>query len=212
MEITNYFSSTVDWCEINNEQSIIIVEFLNSISSLCISFLGVVGIYYYPDTLILYHTLIPIGITSFYFHATLSLLGQMLDEFFIAYSIVISLHYINNYVHKICNPYYLILINGTQIIILFINPNLNRIILFMYAGYCYKIIHHIKNTTATDLSLKYITNAQNVFIMAVCCWVIDYLCFIPINLHAMWHILIGISASYIFNALRIVSNNNNIII
>ena len=208
MEIANYFSSTIDWCEINNENSVIIVEFWNSISSLFISFLGAVGIYYYPNTIILYHTLIPIGITSFYFHATLSLLGQMLDEFFIAYSIVVSLHYINYNVYRICNPYYLILINGAQIIILFVKPTLNRFILFMYAGYCYKIINNIKNTECTDLSLKYINIAQKVFIMSACCWVIDYLCVIPINLHALWHVLIGVSATFIFHALRVISSNN----
>jgi hypothetical protein len=208
MEIANYFSSTIDWCEINNENSVIIVEFWNSISSLFISFLGAVGIYYYPNTIILYHTLIPIGITSFYFHATLSLLGQMLDEFFIAYSIVVSLHYINYNVYRICNPYYLILINGAQIIILFVNPTLNRFILFMYAGYCYKIINNIKNTECTDLSLKYINIAQKVFITSACCWVIDYLCVIPINLHALWHVLIGVSATFIFHALRVISSNN----
>jgi hypothetical protein len=208
MEIANYFSSTIDWCEINNENSVIIVEFWNSISSLFISVLGVVGVYNYPNTAILYHTLIPIGITSFYFHATLSLLGQMLDEFFIAYSIVISLHYINYYVSRICNPYYLILINGAQIIILFVNPTLNRFILFAYAGYCYKIINHIKNSECTDLSLKYINIAQKVFIMSACCWVIDYLCVIPINLHALWHVLIGVSATFIFHALRVISSNN----
>jgi len=208
MQITTYFSSTIDWCEPNSEYSIIIIEFWNSISSLIISVLGLVGIYYYPDTAILYHTLIPIGITSFYFHATLSVLGQLLDELFIAYSIVISLHYVNNYIYKICNPYFLILLNGTQIIVLFINPNINRFILFMYAGYCYKIINHIKNTTSTNLSFKYITMSQYIFIIALTCWVIDYVCFISINLHAIWHILIGISTSYIFNALRIVKNNN----
>ena len=208
MEMTDYFSSTVDWCEINNEQSVIIVEYWNSISSLFISFLGVISVYYYPKSAILYHTLIPIGISSFYFHATLSLFGQMLDEFFIAYSIVIALHYINKYVYKFCNPYYLILINGTQIIILFIEPNLNRLILFMYAGYCYKIIDNIKNAECTDKTLRYITIAQKFFGMAVCCWLIDYLCFMQINLHAMWHILIGLSASFIFDALRIISKND----
>lgn len=208
MDITNYFSSTIDWCEINNEKSVMIVEFWNSISSLFISVLGVVGVYYYPNATILYHTLIPIGITSFYFHATLSLLGQMLDEFFIAYSIVVSLHYINYYVCRICNPYYLIVINGAQIIILFVNPSLNRFILFMYAGYCYKIINHIKNTECTDLSLKHINIAQKVFIMAVCCWLIDYLCVLPINLHALWHVLIGVSATFIFHGLRVISSNS----
>jgi hypothetical protein len=208
MEITNYFSSTVDWCEINNEQSVLIVEYWNSLSSLFISFLGVVGMYYYPNTAILYHTLIPIGLTSFYFHATLSTLGQLLDEFFIAYSIVVSLHYINTHVYKICHPYYLILINGSQIIILFINPTLNRFILFMYAGYCYKIIDNIKNAECTDKTLRYITIAQKFFGMAVCCWLIDYLCFMQINLHALWHILIGLSASFIFDALRIISKND----
>lgn len=204
MEITNYFSSTIDWCEKNNETFVIIVEFWNSISSLFISLLGIIGIYYCPNMAILYHTLIPIGISSFYFHATLSLLGQMLDELFIGYSIVLSLHYVNNCVYKFCNPYYLIFINGTQIILLFINPNLNRLILFMYAGYCYKIINHVKNTTNIDLSVKYITISQYVFLVAIFCWVIDYLCFIQLNLHAVWHVLIGITAIYIFNALQIL--------
>ena len=209
MEITDYFSSTIDWCEINNENSVLIVEFWNSISSLFISVLGVIGVYYYyPNAAILYHTLIPIGLTSFYFHATLSLFGQILDEFFIAYSIVISLHYINYYVCRICNPYYLILINGTQIIILFVNPTLNRFILFAYAGYCYKIINHIKNNECADLPLKYITIAQKIFMMAVCCWLIDYLCVLPINLHALWHVLIGVSATFIFHALRVISNHD----
>lgn len=205
MEATKYFSSTIDWCENNNEHSSVIVEFWNSVSSLFISFLGMVGIYYYPNMAILYHVLIPIGVASFYFHATLSLLGQMLDELFIAYGIVISLHYINKWVHKFCNPYCLILLNGAQILVLFINPNLNRIILFMYAGYCYNIVNHIKMVAPTDLSFKYIITSQNIFIIAVCCWIIDYICFIPINLHSFWHIFIGISVSCLFKTIQIIN-------
>jgi hypothetical protein len=204
METTKYFSSTIDFCEINNEKSSIIVEFWNSISSLFISFLGLVSIYYYPNRIILHHTLIIIGITSFYFHATLSTFAQILYELSIGYSIVVSLQYINCYIHKISNRYYLMVINIIQIIILFICPTFNRLILFMYVGYYYKIINKIKDTECTGKTIKYINVAQNIGLIAIGCMLIDYLCIVPINLHAISHILLGITTSLIFDTLCII--------
>ena len=95
-------------------------------------------------------------------------------------------------------------INGIQIIIIFICPTFNRLILFMCMGYYYKIINKIKDTECTGKTIKYTNIAQNIWLIAISCMLIDYLCIIPINLHAISHILLGISISLIFDTLCII--------
>ena len=86
-----YLSSDIDWCEDNFVYSNYIAEFFNTISN--IPFIGFyyLGIYTfknlncYGDDKFLYGCLLFTGVSSFYFHATLSLFSQLIDEFSIIF-------------------------------------------------------------------------------------------------------------------------------
>ena len=200
MYSTNYMTSSIDWCESNNVYNVNIVEMWNSFSSLFISLFGIIGINNFPETKNLYYTLIPIGVSSFYFHASLSLLGQLLDEFFIMYSIAITSHYINNNIYNFCNKYLLACINFIQIILLFLFPELNRLFLFGYGFYSLIILNHIKNNIIHE-SNNNIVIAENLFFLSVICWLIDFMCVFTFNFHSLWHILIGLTGYHIFFSL-----------
>jgi alkaline ceramidase len=202
--IINYFSSTIDWCEFNFVHSNIIAEFWNSYTSLFISICGIVGSFYYPDIKLLYYSLIPIGITSFYFHATLSLLGQLLDEFSIIISIILSLHFINLHIYKFCNYYFLCFVNILQCVLMFTYPIYNRLIFFMYAFYFWKFLRQIKSKMCHHHKY-YIFVPELLFCISVFSWIIDYfICIKIINFHAIWHILIGMTGYYLFRAFYIL--------
>ena len=203
--ITNYLSSSIDWCEANFVYNFYIAEYWNSLTSLMISVNGLVGMYYYPEVQILYLTLIPIGITSFYFHASLSLMGQLLDEFFIMFSIIVSAHYINNHIYPICNSYLLYFINFIQILLCFTFPVYNRLLLFLHGFYFWKFLRHMKTTLYVE-DIYYITVSEVLFSLSVACWLIDYIfCIKFINFHAIWHILIGCVGYYLIKALYIIN-------
>jgi dihydroceramidase len=204
MNATNYLSSSIDWCEANFEHSTYIIEYWNSYTSLVISTCGVVGIYFHPEAYILYITLVPIGLTSFYFHATLSLIAQVLDELSIVMSLIISLHYINVNIYRFCNTYFLLLVNGAQIVLIVTFPDYNRLILFLYGFYIWNFLRHVKKML-DGKKLFYVFVSEILFFLSVISWIIDYVfCIQAINFHALWHILIGCMGYYIFKALYIL--------
>lgn len=209
--IINYFSSSIDWCETNFVYNNFIAEFWNSFSSLAISGFGIVGAYNYPEIDTLYYSLVPIGITSFYFHASLSLLGQLLDEFSIIFTIILSLHYINSHVYKFFNTRLLYLVNISQVFLMFTWPDYNRLIFFIYGFYFWQFLRRVKLQLPPD-NIYYINISEYLFALSVTCWVIDYFfCVKTINFHALWHVLIGVMAYYLFKAFYILSHFSNLI-
>lgn len=194
--ILEYFSSSIDWCEPNMIYSKVIVEYFNSYSSLFISLFGIYGMYYHQKTILLNFTLIPIGITSFYFHATLSKFGQLLDELSIMITFITTIHYINNNIYKFCNCKYITILNIFQLIMMFINPNLNRFIFFTYALIFIKLINRFK------LSGENLGISKGLFFVSFLCWLIDYVCYAHLYLHCVWHILIGLTGFYFFKTLE----------
>lgn len=182
-------ASTIDWCESNYTTSYYIAEYWNSLSSLFITACGMYGIYKYPSFW-LFGTLIPIGLSSFYFHATLSLLGQLLDEAFIMIAIASTCTYINIYIKPFCDPVILRNIHIIQMCGIFLFPEYNRFLLFAYGLYASQYVYSSSNT-------------QTCMTFASVFWIIDYLCIFPqLHFHAMWHIGIGITAYLLFDGIK----------
>mmetsp|Transcript_15358 Transcript_15358/g.19017 ORF Transcript_15358/g.19017 Transcript_15358/m.19017 type:complete len:293 (+) Transcript_15358:277-1155(+) len=91
LEVFKYDSSPVDWCEDNYVHSEHIAEFYNTVSNLPFIGCALAGYYYYKDNpqlnkvepyfWVIWALYLFIGLGSFYFHGTLSVAGQVLDEF-----------------------------------------------------------------------------------------------------------------------------------
>ena len=208
--MTSFQSSEIDWCEPNYEYFYNIAEFWNTITSLVISFLGL-----FQYDLINKISVIILGLTSAYFHLSLSLLGQILDELSITFIVVVNIIKMQNllkytlelaknslynekykrilkYESEIKNNNYLNYIIAIQLIVQFWYPSINRFILFFYVYlFADKFILlklSLPNTDSWNLTIF-------TFIVSVFCWIIDFICSKnnSVNFHAIWHILMAIT-------------------
>ncbi|XP_034135150.1 alkaline ceramidase isoform X3 [Drosophila guanche] len=103
-------SSPVDWCEGNYLISSNIAEFVNTFSNFLFILLPPVlmmlfkeyGRFVTPGIHVIWLLLIVVGLSSMYFHATLSLIGQLLDELAIlwVFMAAFSLFYPKRYYPK----------------------------------------------------------------------------------------------------------------
>lgn len=99
-----YLSSPIRWHESQTSMFRVsphIVEFENTISSLCFCLFAIYGYYTYRRRITnneIWALLMFIGLTSCWFHATMSHIGQFFDEVSI---IAISGYCINSFTHKI---------------------------------------------------------------------------------------------------------------
>jgi hypothetical protein len=210
----SYTSSNIDWCEDNFTHHPYIVEFWNTISNIPFVLLYFLGMYNFNrvkcngNDKILYRMYLFVGLSSMYFHATLSHFGQLLDE----YSIMCLMSYThliinkNNLCCKIISYYTII-----HFPIMIYMPNINIPILFAYSGFSYYALQKIINKNCI-----YWLIIKCLFFISINCWILDkYFCNYTkqFNLHAFWHLFISLTGYFvIFIGLFYEYNNNKFII
>lgn len=202
MEFIEYESSDLDWCEMNYLYSNNIVEFYNTISNLPYIFLSIIGVIAFNNMpcentdKIMYGSLCVIGCTSFYFHMTLSLFGQLLDECSIVFLLVNALIMC---VKDKCHKMYLRVYFCTHSVLMIWFPSINIPILFILGIIVWRVMR-IKFRKYTDTSfVMYWNRSQVLFGLSVMCWLGDrFFCESVqfLQLHAVWHVLSAFFAYY----------------
>jgi hypothetical protein len=207
-----YESSSIDWCEDNYVYSNYIAEFYNSISNIPYILFYFLGLYSFKKMKckrkdrLLYGGLLFTGISSFYFHATLSLYGQLLDEFSIILLLtnVLLVTYKRGWVRLLIQTYVII-----HCILMIYFPFINIPVLFS-VGFLIWREYRNKNIMAQKHIWK---NTEFYFFIAMICWFLDkffcdYVKFL--NLHAFWHIFSAIGSYYGLMIVIYLKYENNI--
>ena len=211
-----YESSSIDWCEENYSHSIYIAEFFNTISNIPFILLYYFGCKSFCNMFcnnydkLLYGCLLFTGISSFYFHATLSLFSQLLDEFsiiFLLFNTLLMLYKDNN--KRLFIKSYTI----THSIIMCYYPLINIPVLFLIGFYLWSILRKRFRKYKENSFRRYWYRAQIFFILSLICWFSDkFLCKYvkKFNLHACWHIFSAITGYYtILVSIFLEYNYNN---
>tara|TARA_A100001015_G_C14892693_1_gene673098 strand:+ start:442 stop:1104 length:663 start_codon:yes stop_codon:yes gene_type:complete len=200
----DYFSSPMRWCETRIGDVFIyssyIIEFWNSVTSLFFCLFGIYGYYMHCNMNLdnipwLY--LFAIGATSTLFHATLSFIGQFLDEL----SIILLITYCLRVYYKINFSVY-ILLSLILSSISWFYPSVSPPILLICGFFLVLSTCQSLNNNEADY-LWY--NSMKIGIMGIISWLLDFICII--NTHMLWHILISISSYYMI--LFVIKDNNN---
>lgn len=205
----NYQSSPVDWCENNYYFHNLICEFNNSWSSILytLSALYIFSKYYnFIKNPFIYGIIFAgflVGITSFLFHSTLSLAGQLLDEGSIIIFIVSSDLVINK-------KYFLTIIISTFLIASLFFPSYCRFVLFLLGLLIIK--NTIENIKKRHPNLyPCFKQTLNILLIAVTFWIIDMvICdYLLFAVHFIWHIISAI-ALHNLTILTILMYNRNL--
>ncbi|XP_041778744.1 alkaline ceramidase [Anopheles merus] len=209
-------SSPVDWCEGNYLVSPDIAEFVNTISNILfllgppflIYLFKDYGRFIQPAIHLIWVLLIVVGLSSAYFHATLSLLGQLLDELTILWVFMATLSLFCPRRHfprifkrsrkRFCLSMTIFSIVATGLS--FCHPAINAFALMFLAipatYLLYKELKIVQDERVYRLGVRNTT----ILIMAIVCWINDRMfcdTWSRLNfpyLHGFWHILIFISA------------------
>ncbi|XP_051153208.1 alkaline ceramidase [Leptopilina boulardi] len=215
-------SSPVDWCEGNYLISPSIAEFMNTLSNVLFLLLPPIlmhlfkdyGRFVNPGIHIIWFLLMVVGVSSAYFHATLSLIGQLLDELAILWVYMAGFcmffprrYFPKNFVHNRKQfSFYVFLSTLVATGLALIHPVLNAFALMCLGIPAFGILlielKWTKSTRVYRLGLR----CGAMWILAVFCWLNDRLfCETWMNLnfpylHALWHLFIFI-ASYTVTVL-----------
>lgn len=202
-----YESSSIDWCETNYKKSIYIAEFWNSITSISFIFIPLILKYKYDESMNLKReydfsrfTALFIGLTSFYFHSTLSLLGQILDEASLLILLIGCL-----WLFFKLNTFKVVISICILLPLLFFEPELNAYLLIIGGSIS---VYLIKKHSKLKLNYKQYKLASLLFILGIVSWILDKICFQNyFSFHALWHILTCLS---MYNFVLSVINNKKI--
>eukprot|EP00475_Leptophrys_vorax_P017235 TRINITY_DN23870_c1_g1_i1.p1 TRINITY_DN23870_c1_g1~~TRINITY_DN23870_c1_g1_i1.p1 ORF type:complete len:274 (-),score=65.21 TRINITY_DN23870_c1_g1_i1:45-866(-) len=213
-------TSEVDWCENNYEVSPYFAEFYNTFSNILFIIVPPLMMYLFrsysmhitSDVDILWLLLILVGIGSGYFHATLSLSGQLVDELAILWVLLAALsaavpdRTLSSSLFRGDRNTLKYVLLGTAIlgtVLAFIKPVLNAFLLMMFGlpfiSMLSAEVRRCKNWTVIQLCFT----SMAWWVLAITCWINDRmfcdvwksLPFKYPQLHSWWHILITI-ASY----------------
>ncbi|CAF1261747.1 unnamed protein product [Adineta steineri] len=210
-------SSTVDWCEPNYVVSEYIAEFWNTVSNIFFFLIPPIMIYLFRPyskrvangIAILWILLIVIGIGSVYFHATLSLVGQLVDEISIlwvvtaGYALFLPDVYLpqsfrvqrHRFVYSCI--VFAIIITGLSFVYPYANAFALMILCFPTISFI--VIHLRKSDNARIKRLG--LHCFCLWAIAVTIWICDrMLCPLWLSisfpyLHAFWHVLIFFSSN-----------------
>ena len=173
MKYLYYNSSSIDWCEDNFTYSPYIAEFYNSFSNIfyiIIYYSGlhsVRNIYCKDYDKKLFSMLLFTGICSFYFHATLSLLGQIMDELCILFVLSQSLLLLYKRDQTIC--YIIYYLTAILSVIMFLYPKINIPILFCYGMFMKKELEE-KMVICKKEKFFLWKNTKILFFLSLLCW------------------------------------------
>ena len=183
----DYLSSPMRWCESKFIYSIYIAEFWNSFSSLIISLIGYLGLWFHYDVNLdktPWKILIFIGLSSFWFHFTLSFLGQFFDEL----GIILLVTYCIKEIYQISNIIYWNIVLILSMISWFIPSSSPFIFIISGTLLTLSTYYSIKDEESRLLWFRCI----KVGLLSVFLWIMDFICII--NTHTYWHIFIGYTA------------------
>lgn len=208
-------SSEVDWCESNYQTSPLVAEFYNTVSNALFFVMPPLLIYLFrPYTSrigcganVVWLLLVVVGCGSVYFHSTLSLVGQLVDEIAIIWVLVAALAF--------WCPQHLMprCFNGNrstfQVALLLLTvvssaaacvvPKLNNVILMVFGvAAAILLIKEIKRSGESRVRRLGFRSAV-MFVAALTCWVTDRVfCSASSSavalLHSFWHVLVFLSA------------------
>jgi len=151
-------------------------------------------------------TLVVIGIASAYFHATLSLLGQMLDEVSIAWILCLSYSFLtpNHYRPHILSGIYghlvAIIVATLLTFIWFIYPSLNAYGLFVVGTPCILMLRKEVFVRKLSVTHKLGTFCLYLALLSIGIWVVDrsmcgMLKYLKLpGIHNIWHINMAVTS------------------
>jgi len=214
MDIFGYETSSVKWCETIYQYSNYICEFFNTITGFSYVYFSLLlfknlkiihgrnfGLNNIKNmsniefnNYNIYASILLIGIFTVYFHGTLSLMGQLLDEFSIlALLLLFDIKHVKYLLIKICIGF-----------ILFVKFSFfNRFMLFGYGFYRSRYLfidfYHNKNKKLKTLFIY----GSLLFFISTFIWILDlfYCNHLYISLHWLWHIISSYSLYLLSNYL-----------